>query len=46
MGDWYNAPDFSYDSGAVILYILEQVARDGNAAISLPFATAVAFNIR
>ncbi|MEO7495613.1 MAG: alpha-L-fucosidase [Massilia sp.] len=33
VGDWYYAPNFSYDSGAVIRYILEQVARDGNVAI-------------
>jgi alpha-L-fucosidase len=35
VGDWYYAPDFTYDSGAVIRYILEQVARDGNAAICI-----------
>jgi alpha-L-fucosidase len=35
VGDWYYGPGFSYDSGAVIRYILEQVARDGNAAICI-----------
>ncbi|CAN7356757.1 alpha-L-fucosidase [Pseudoduganella sp. LjRoot289] len=35
VGDWYYGPGFSYDSGAVIHYILEQVARDGNAAICI-----------
>ena len=35
VGDWYYAPDFTYDSGAVIRYILEQVARDGNVAICI-----------
>lgn len=35
VGDWYYGPDFTYDSGAVIHYLLEQVARDGNAAICI-----------
>lgn len=35
VGDWYYGPNFSYDSGAVIRYILEQVARDGNVAICI-----------
>ena len=35
VGDWYYGPDFTNDSGAVIRYILEQVARDGNAAICI-----------
>jgi alpha-L-fucosidase len=35
VGDWYYGPDFTYDSGAVIRYILEQVARDGNVAICI-----------
>ncbi|MFZ6721643.1 alpha-L-fucosidase [Undibacterium sp. Ji49W] len=33
VGDWYYQPGFTYDSGAVIRYLLEEVARDGNAAI-------------
>jgi alpha-L-fucosidase len=33
VGDWYYGPRFTYDSGAVIRYLLEQVARDGNVAI-------------
>jgi len=35
VGDWYYGPGFTYDSGAVIHYILEEVARDGNAAICI-----------
>jgi alpha-L-fucosidase len=35
VGDWYYAPWFTYDSGAVIRYLLEQVARDGNVAICI-----------
>ncbi|KQX01633.1 alpha-L-fucosidase [Massilia sp. Root418] len=35
VGDWYYGPNFSYDPGAVIRYVLEQVARDGNAAICI-----------
>ena len=33
VGDWYYGPGFTYDSGAMIRYLLEQVARDGNVAI-------------
>lgn len=33
VGDWYYRPGFTYDSGMVIRYLLEQVARDGNVAI-------------
>ena len=35
VGDWYYAPNFTYNSGGVIRYIVEQVARDGNAAICI-----------
>jgi len=35
VGDWYYGPNFSYYSGAVIRYIFEQVARDGNVAICI-----------
>jgi alpha-L-fucosidase len=33
VGDWFYAPDFTYDSGMVIRYVIEAVARDGNAGI-------------
>lgn len=33
VGDWFYAPGFFYDSGMMIRYILEAVARDGNASI-------------
>ena len=33
MGDWYYGPGFTYDSGMVIRYMLEEVARDGNVAL-------------
>ena len=33
VGDWFYAPDFTYDSGMVIRYIIEAVARDGNAGV-------------
>jgi alpha-L-fucosidase len=33
VGDWFYAPDFTYDSGMVICYIIEAVARDGNAGV-------------
>ncbi|MDA3854466.1 MAG: alpha-L-fucosidase [Bacteroidales bacterium] len=35
VGDWSYAPDFIYDSGMIIRYIIEAIARDGNAAISI-----------
>ncbi|MGV7206382.1 alpha-L-fucosidase [Oxalobacteraceae bacterium A2-2] len=35
VGDWYYRPGFTNDAGAVIRYILEQVARDGNVAICI-----------
>jgi alpha-L-fucosidase len=35
VGDWYYGPGFTYDSGAMIHYLLEQVARDGNVAICI-----------
>ena len=35
VGDWFYAPNFTYDSGMMIRYIIEAVARDGNAAISI-----------
>jgi alpha-L-fucosidase len=33
VGDWFYAPGFTYDSGMMIRYIVESVARDGNACI-------------
>ena len=33
VGDWFYAPGFNYDSGMVVRYLLECVARDGAAAI-------------
>jgi len=35
VGDWYYAPWFTYDSGGMIRYLLEEVARDGNVAICI-----------
>lgn len=36
VGDWFYAPNFTYDSGMMIRYVIEAIARDGNAAISIP----------
>ena len=35
VGDWFYAPDFTYNSGMMIRYVIEAIARDGNAAISI-----------
>lgn len=35
VGDWFYAPNFIYDSGMMIRYVIEAIARDGNAAISI-----------
>jgi alpha-L-fucosidase len=35
VGDWFYAPGFTYDSGMMIRYIIEAIARDGNAAINI-----------
>ena len=35
VGDWFYAPGFTYDSGMMIRFIIEAVARDGNAAIGI-----------
>ena len=35
MGDWFYAPGFTYDSGMMIRYVIEAVARDGNAAVCI-----------
>jgi len=33
VGDWFYAPGFVYDAGAVVRYLLENAARDGATAI-------------
>ena len=33
IGDWFYAPGFVYDAGAVVRYLLENAARDGATAI-------------
>jgi alpha-L-fucosidase len=33
VGDWFYAPDFTYDASAVIRCLLEYVSRDGNYAV-------------
>ena len=35
VGDWFYAPGFTYDSGMMIRYIVEAIARDGNAALCI-----------
>lgn len=35
VGDWFYAPDFTYDAGMMIRYIIEAIARDGNAALCI-----------
>lgn len=35
VGDWYYGPNFTYDAGMMIHYIIEAIARDGNAAICI-----------
>lgn len=36
MGDWFYAPNFVYDSGSVIRFIIEAISRDGNVALNIP----------
>lgn len=36
VGDWFYAPGFVYDSGSVIRFIIEAIARDGNVALNIP----------
>ncbi len=36
IGDWFYAPDFVYDSGSVIRFIIEAISRDGNVALNIP----------
>ena len=33
VGDWFYGPNFTYSSDAVIRYLLEEVARDGNVGL-------------
>lgn len=35
VGDWFYAPGFTYDSGMMIKFIIEAIARDGNAALNI-----------
>jgi len=35
VGDWFYAPDFTYDAGMMIRYVIEAIARDGNAALCI-----------
>src|SRR5574344_1088623 len=35
IGDWFYAPGFTYDSGMMIRFIIEAIARDGNAALNI-----------
>lgn len=36
VGDWFYAPGFTYDSGSMIRFIIEAIARDGNVALNIP----------
>lgn len=35
VGDWFYAPDFTYSSAMMIRYVIEAIARDGNAALCI-----------
>lgn len=35
VGDWFYEPGFTYDSGMVVRYLLEEVSRDGNVAVCI-----------
>lgn len=35
VGDWFYAPNFTYNSGMMIRYVIEAIARDGNAALCI-----------
>jgi alpha-L-fucosidase len=35
VGDWFYAPNFTYDAGMMIRYIIEAIARDGNVALCI-----------
>ncbi len=36
VGDWFYAPNFVYDSGSMIRFIIEAISRDGNVALNIP----------
>ncbi|MCF0198205.1 MAG: alpha-L-fucosidase [Bacteroidaceae bacterium] len=36
VGDWFYAPNFTYDAGSMIRFIIEAICRDGNAALNIP----------
>jgi len=35
VGDWFYGPNYTYNSGMVIRYVIEAIARDGNAAVCI-----------
>jgi alpha-L-fucosidase len=35
VGDWFYAPNYTYDAGMMIRYVIEAIARDGNAAVCI-----------
>lgn len=35
VGDWFYAPNFTYDSDMIIRFIIEAISRDGNAALNI-----------
>lgn len=35
VGDWFYEPDFTYDPSMMIRYVIEAIARDGNAALCI-----------
>jgi alpha-L-fucosidase len=35
VGDWFYSPGFTYDASMMIRYLIEAVARDGNAALAI-----------
>jgi alpha-L-fucosidase len=36
VGDWFYGPNYVYDAGAVIRFLLEYVSKDGSYAVSIP----------
>ena len=37
-GDWFYKPDITYSARALVLYLLEEVSRDGSYAVNIPIA--------
>ena len=35
VGDWFYAPDFTYDASSMIRFIIEAICRDGNACLNI-----------